>query len=215
MFNTDRKSGQDATRERIVRAATQLFAERGLDGVTTREICTAAHVNGALVNYHFRSKEGLYRECVERLFVANNGAAVAALALNVRDEASWKAAMRRWIVGFSAAIHAESRADGGAGGIFRQEVVSPSALQSFLEERYGRPVLNVLKKLLAMAVGTPREVDLWATSIWSQLSAYALVAPVWQRHFRPRGTSPAKWGEEFAEFVCARVTGELKFKKKA
>lgn len=201
-------------KEEIIGIATRLFAERGYRGVSVRDICAAARVSVAMVNYHFSNKEGLYRECVGRLFRRTNGEAMTSLAMGVLNAADWKAAMRQWIVSFSAAMHAGSSIDGGSGGIFRQEVVSPSPLQPYLEEQFGLPVLKALKKLIAMAVDTPREVDLWAASIWSQLSAYALVAPVWQRHFRPRGKKPSAWGAEFADFVCERIFKELEFKKR-
>ena len=69
----------DETKGKIVEAATKLFAERGLDGVTVREICAAAGVNVALVNYHFKSKEGLYAVCIERLFARIGGERIATL----------------------------------------------------------------------------------------------------------------------------------------
>jgi AcrR family transcriptional regulator len=45
------------TPERILMAAEKLFSERGIDGVSLREITTAAGVNSAAVHYHFGSKE--------------------------------------------------------------------------------------------------------------------------------------------------------------
>jgi AcrR family transcriptional regulator len=53
-----------ATRARLLDAAKQLFAERGFEDVTVRDICRAADVNLALVNYHFGDKLGLYFEIV-------------------------------------------------------------------------------------------------------------------------------------------------------
>src|SRR6266516_3174568 len=53
------------TRERVLRAAAQLFADRGLKKVTVREICRAARANVAAVNYHFGDKTGLYREVLQ------------------------------------------------------------------------------------------------------------------------------------------------------
>jgi AcrR family transcriptional regulator len=53
------------TRQRLIDAATTLFAERGFKKVSVREICRAARANVAAVNYHFGSKVGLYREVVK------------------------------------------------------------------------------------------------------------------------------------------------------
>lgn len=47
------------TRERIMLAAERLFAERGFDGVSVRDIVAAANVNLAAINYHFGSKGAL------------------------------------------------------------------------------------------------------------------------------------------------------------
>jgi len=48
------------TRERIFRAAERLFAERGFDGVSVRDIVQAADVNLAAVSYYFGSKSELW-----------------------------------------------------------------------------------------------------------------------------------------------------------
>ena len=53
------------TRERLLRAAEELFAERGYASVTVRDICHAARANVAAVNYHFGDKLGLYREVLQ------------------------------------------------------------------------------------------------------------------------------------------------------
>jgi TetR/AcrR family transcriptional regulator len=49
-------------RAAIVRAALEVFAQKGFAGATTREICAAAGVTKPVLYYHFRSKEHLYRE---------------------------------------------------------------------------------------------------------------------------------------------------------
>ncbi len=54
------------TRERLLAVAAELFADRGLDGVTVRELCSAARANVAAINYHFGDKLGLYTELIEQ-----------------------------------------------------------------------------------------------------------------------------------------------------
>lgn len=60
----------EITRERILRAAERLFAERGYDATSVRAIVAKARVNQAAVNYHFAGKEGLYGEVLRTAFRA-------------------------------------------------------------------------------------------------------------------------------------------------
>ena len=59
------KSDSDRTRANMVEAAGKLFARDGFHGVTVREICAAAGASLSALNYHFRDKDGLYREVLE------------------------------------------------------------------------------------------------------------------------------------------------------
>ncbi len=57
----------DITRERIMKAAERLFAERGYDSTSIRAIVAKARVNQAAIN---SGKEGLYREVLRAAFRA-------------------------------------------------------------------------------------------------------------------------------------------------
>jgi AcrR family transcriptional regulator len=59
------KPAGDEPRERILSAAGQEFAERGYEATTVRDICLAAGVNVAAVNYYFGDKRRLYIESVK------------------------------------------------------------------------------------------------------------------------------------------------------
>jgi len=48
-----------ATRERLMRTAERLFAERGIDAVSIRDITNEAETNSASIHYHFGSKAAL------------------------------------------------------------------------------------------------------------------------------------------------------------
>jgi AcrR family transcriptional regulator len=50
------------TRDRILTAARELFAEKGFDATSVRDITTEAGCNVASVNYHFGGKDNLYLE---------------------------------------------------------------------------------------------------------------------------------------------------------
>nr|WP_295467911.1 TetR/AcrR family transcriptional regulator [Mesorhizobium sp.] len=54
-----------ATRARILESAEAEFADHGFDGVSVRQIALRAEVPVALINYHYGSKEGLYRAIFE------------------------------------------------------------------------------------------------------------------------------------------------------
>lgn len=55
------------TKRRVISAATHLFAEKGMDNVSLRELTTEAGVNLAAVNYHFGGKEALCEAVLDSL----------------------------------------------------------------------------------------------------------------------------------------------------
>jgi AcrR family transcriptional regulator len=57
-------SAGEATRDRILRRADQLFAAHGYAGVSMRIVAGAAGITKPALNYHFRDKEALFEECV-------------------------------------------------------------------------------------------------------------------------------------------------------
>src|SRR6516162_5650356 len=54
-----------ATRDKIIKAASRAFAVNGYEGASIRAIVAEADVNQAAINYHFGSKEGLYRAVLQ------------------------------------------------------------------------------------------------------------------------------------------------------
>lgn len=58
----DANHKNNTTRQRVLDAAEILFAEKGFDGVSVRDITSLAGVHLGAVNYHFSGKKGLYLE---------------------------------------------------------------------------------------------------------------------------------------------------------
>jgi len=78
---------QDA-KEKLLAAATELFAEKGFAGVSIRQLAVAAGVNSALISYYFGGKEGLYEAVVTAQYerVIGKFEAVAASAKSPTDK---------------------------------------------------------------------------------------------------------------------------------
>lgn len=55
-------------RNKLISTATRLFAERGLNGVSIRELSKAAGVSISMISYYFGGKEGLYSSVLQEQF---------------------------------------------------------------------------------------------------------------------------------------------------
>lgn len=60
-------------REHIIETALELFAEKGFEGASIRDIAEKASVNVAMVNYYFGSKEKLFEKIIEYKAAATRG----------------------------------------------------------------------------------------------------------------------------------------------
>ena len=65
-----RPAGAEGSRARLFAAAAAEFAAHGFAGASVDRIARAAHVNKAMIYYHFRSKAALYREILHDMFQA-------------------------------------------------------------------------------------------------------------------------------------------------
>ena len=124
----------DPTRERILTAAVDLFSERSFEGATTREIAARAGVTQPLLNYHFRSKEELWRAAVDGLFEALTQALAAREdGLRGVDELTTTRLLVREFIQFSARHPQVHR-------IITQECKADGPRMDWLVERHIRPL---------------------------------------------------------------------------
>ena len=65
MARTQNAEGTAAPRDRIIAAAEELFASKGMHGAPLREIARKAEINVNLVSYYFPAKEDLYDAVVD------------------------------------------------------------------------------------------------------------------------------------------------------
>ena len=203
---TARKTRCDGerTREAILAAAEAEFAEKGFELASAREICRRADANAALISRYFGSKESLYRIVAKRLF-GDLGAPLAKLADGVKDEKSWRAAVREWVDDMLFMTLPTERAQKLCAGLFRHEVTRPTKFHGEFKEAFGRPVYEGLRKLLAMKVEDEERLELLTTSIWAQVSVYALADVKWHKSFRPTGVDNRAWAEKVTDSICEQV----------
>jgi len=124
----------DATRDRIVAAAVDLFSERSFDSATTRDIAAKAGVTQPLLNYHFHSKEELWRVAVDSLFhLLNQTMGERASGLRGVDEITSAKLLVREFITFSARNPQLHR-------IIMQESKSDGPRMDYLVDRHVRPI---------------------------------------------------------------------------
>jgi len=211
-----RKARQDGveTREAILAAAAAEFADKGFELASAREICRRARANSALLSRYYGSKDALYRLVAKRLF-GDLGSPLARLADGVTDEKSWRAAVREWVDDMLFMTIPTERAQKLCAGLFRHEVTRPTKFHEEFKESFGRPVYEGLKKLLAMKVTDEERLELLTTSIWAQVSVYALADVKWHKSFRPTGVDNRAWAEKVTDSICEQVFSVIDSRKGA
>ena len=205
-----RKARQDGieTREALMEAARDEFAEKGFELASSREICRRAGVNVALLNRYFGSKEAVYRLVAKELF-GDLGSPLTRLADGVADEAGWRAAVREWVDGMLFMTLPSERAQKLCAALFRHEVTRPTKFHEEFKAAFGRPVYEGLKRLLAMKVKNADELDLWTSSVWAQVSVYALADRKWHGDFRPAGVPLRAWANAVRDHICGTLFASL------
>jgi AcrR family transcriptional regulator len=137
------------TREQLLDAAERLFARRGFDATSVREITGAAACNLAAVSYHFGGKRALYRETFRRRLAAVRDERVATIA---RAMAAPGADLESVLTSFAQAFLAPLVQDGGAGRLtemIAREMVDPQLPAGLFAAEFVEPV----QRALAGAIG--------------------------------------------------------------
>ena len=207
--------GKTATRAAILEAAKKLFAAKGFDAATVRDICTEAGVNIALVSRYFGSKSGLYAE-VCRSLLDGLAAPLAHLDVGISTAEDWRRNVREWI-GHALRLTSVTRSPTKEiAGVFRQEMFNPSPMRKYFHDTFMMPIFNCLKRLIEMG-GSRSEAETLAlmTRIWSQIAFHVIPDETWRAPFRPAGMSRDIWISRETENIAEDVFRQLEFKGKS
>lgn len=149
-------AGLDGIKTRILETAGQVFAEKGFDRATSKEICIRAGVNTAAVNYHFGSKEGLYEQVLQEAHRGIVRLELLQQALNTREEPEVR--LRRFIGMICSRLFGEVGASWRVQVVVREMTAPTPALRSMVENEI-RPKSLVLRQMVADYLGRPLESE--------------------------------------------------------
>jgi AcrR family transcriptional regulator len=170
-------AASDPTREKLLEVAGRVFAARGYQAVTVREICVGAGANVAAINYHFGDKFGLYTEVLRQSVQAAQVEAIQnALDQNAPPEDILRAVIR-------ARLRGVWRGDlpDWHFRILAHELAQPTPALRPLINKVARPIFKRLLELIGGMLGLPPDDDttrLCAISVVGQNLAYVFAGPL-------------------------------------
>jgi AcrR family transcriptional regulator len=85
------------TKDKVISAAIEEFAEHGYRSATIRGICKRAGVNIAAINYHFAGKTELYRQALAMLFAFKKPLPSAD---KIKSDSDLRKVLKEWISAF-------------------------------------------------------------------------------------------------------------------
>jgi AcrR family transcriptional regulator len=168
-----RKDGIE-TRERILAAAAEIFAEKGYQNAKVEAICRRARTNIAAINYHLGSKDHLYAEVWRRAFDAAQKAYPPEGGLG--PEAPPEERLRGTIHSFVGKTVDPGRI-GHAGKILLREMVNPTDAIEQIKHDAIEPMHKRMSELMRQLLGpeaTDQQVLLSALSVVHQCMAFGI-----------------------------------------
>lgn len=146
------EAARQSTRAQLLEAAGQIFAERGVDRATGKEICERAGTNAAAVNYYFGGMEGLYAAVLQAAH--DRFITVEALAAAVAAEPDARAkleAVIRLVVGTLTGPLSST----WAVRVLGRELVAPTPALDRLRREQFLPKAAILKGIVGDLMGLP------------------------------------------------------------
>ncbi|MDH5821460.1 TetR family transcriptional regulator [Luteimonas sp. RD2P54] len=166
---------QFSTKERILGAAEELFAQQGFSGTSLRQVTTRADVNIAAVNYHFGSKENLVNEVFRRRMDEMSTQRLSMLrSARERQPGELEPVLAAFVE--PALALAGDRHGGGAfiRVIARAYAEKNDGLRAFLSERYGHVQREFARALGACLPGLSKEELYWRLDFLAGALTYAM-----------------------------------------
>ena len=197
------------TRERILEAAGEVFAEQGFRHATVREICKKAAVNVAAVNYHFRDKESLYLAVLQ--YWRDEAFQNHPLELRMDEDQAPEAYLAAFVRSFLFRILDKGRPSWFWKLVAKEWVEPTSALDTLVEETI-RPHFQFLASVVGRLIGPNADeetIRLCCLSVMSQCVFFVYAKGVIVRLF-PEADFTAEKIEAKAEHITRFCLNAIK-----
>ncbi len=173
-------------RQRILNAAVQVFGRKGFKAATVREICQAARVNLAALNYYFGNKESLYRTVVTDLLESAIQRFPADMGMG--SAADPETRLKRFVTAMLHRLLAPGGLSGyqGQSRLMARELADPSPVLDSLVQDHIRPQARILGGIIGELTGPgtdPERIMRCAFSIMGQCLYYGYAWPIANRLF--------------------------------
>ncbi len=193
----DQRRGE--TNDRLLAAATEVFAEVGYRAATLREICGRGRANIAAVNYHFRDKEQLYTAVLEQAVLsADEGLAQVSPDQAIPPEEKLRHFIQQLLRNLLGADRPLQLLR-----LIAHEMVEPTPALGLAVEKAARPLSDILAAIVEELLGPaaePTVVRDCVASIISQCSSYHHSEAIIQRLHQMNVHDPATI-EQLAEHI--------------
>jgi AcrR family transcriptional regulator len=168
-------TAQFSTKDRILGAAEELFAQHGFAGTSLRQVTTRADVNIAAVNYHFGSKENLVNEVFRRRMDEMSARRLAQLKTALQQHPGELEPVLAAFVEPALAM-AQDRHGGGAfiRVIARAYAEKNDSLRKFLSDQYGHVLRDFAKAIAGCVPALGKEQLYWRLDFLSGALTYAM-----------------------------------------
>ena len=187
----------EETRERVVRAAGEVFGRHGFDGTTIRQITKRAGVNVAAVNYHFRDKAELY------LRVLREAKGLCSDLGTMEFTGAPEEQMRGMIFAFVRGLLDPER-PAWHRQVIMQEMMRPTPALDMILREMTEPIHRRLRAIIAAVVGTKlpgAKLDMLTCSVLGQCLFYVRSQPMIER-LAPELNRGADRAEHIAEHIA-------------
>ena len=163
-----------STKDRILGAAEELFAQFGFAGTSLRQVTSRADVNIAAVNYHFGSKENLVNEVFRRRMDEMSQQRLAGLKLAMKEHPGELEPILAAFVEPALAIAQDRHGSAFARMVARAYAEKNDALRKFLSEHYGHVLREFAKAISACLPGLAKDSLYWRLDILVGSLTYAM-----------------------------------------